>query len=115
MSSWLWDPEPSTEESMGLIRNRIKEKFHPLLIYLSTKWELFCSMFFPLLFHFDLQNRIFCRELDIRVKKAKYIDKNNTLNQEFYFAHPSTKIKVNDIYNTHFTGSQLLDFGCREM
>ena len=27
------------------------------------------------------------------------------LNQELYFAHPSTKIKVNKIYNSHYSGS----------
>ena len=54
-------------------------------------------------------------QLDIKIKAAKYIEKNNTLNQEFYFAHPRTKIQVNNVYNTHFTGSQLWNLGCREM
>ena len=30
-------------------------------------------------------------QLDIKIKAAKYIDKNNSINQELYFAHPSTK------------------------
>ena len=54
-------------------------------------------------------------QLDIKIKAAKYIDKNNSINQEFYFAHTSTKLKVNNIYNTHFTGSQLWNLGCREL
>ena len=54
-------------------------------------------------------------QLDIKIKAAKYIDKNNTINQEFYFAHPSTRLKVNTIYNSHFTGSQLWILGCREI
>ena len=29
-------------------------------------------------------------QADIKVKTAKYIDKNNTLCQEFHFAHPQT-------------------------
>ena len=49
-----------------------------------------------------------CQE-DMRVKNARYIDKNNQLNQEFYFAHTDTKMKLNSIYNSHFTGSQCWD------
>ena len=36
-----------------------------------------------------------------------YVEKNIELNQEFFFAHPRTKIKVNSIYNSHFTSSPL--------
>ena len=54
-------------------------------------------------------------QLDMKIKTAKYVDKNNSLGQEFYFAHPLTKFHVNDVYNSHFTGSQLWDFGSREM
>ena len=32
---------------------------------------------------------------DIKVKTAKYVDKCNSLSQEFFFAHPSTRNKVN--------------------
>ena len=41
------------------------------------------------------------------MKNAQYINKNIELNQEFFFAHPFTKIKVNKIYNSHFYGSPL--------
>ena len=44
---------------------------------------------------------------DLLIKRAQYIDKNNELEQEFYFCHPQTKFKVNKIYNSHFTGSPL--------
>ena len=53
-------------------------------------------------------------ELDIKVKISKYIEKNNSIMQEFYFARPETKAIVNKIYNSHFTGSQLWDFGSSE-
>ena len=49
-----------------------------------------------------------CQE-DMVVKNARYIAKNNQLNQEFYFAHSSTKMELNSIYNSHFTGSQCWD------
>jgi hypothetical protein len=52
-------------------------------------------------------NQINGCQQDIKQKIARYIDKNCSLNQEFSFAHPSTRIKVNNIYNCHFSGSQV--------
>jgi hypothetical protein len=54
-------------------------------------------------------------KLDLKTNNARYIEKNNSINQELYFAHPQTKFRVNSIYNSHFTGSQLWEFGSREM
>ena len=34
---------------------------------------------------------------------------NIAINQEFYFSHPETKFHINQIYNSHFTGSPLWD------
>ena len=45
----------------------------------------------------------------MKQKMAIYIDKNCNLNQEFHFAHPATKVRVNNIYNCHFSGSQVWD------
>ena len=42
-------------------------------------------------------------------KKALYINRVNELNQEFHYAHPLTKVKINNIFNTHFYGSQPCD------
>ena len=52
---------------------------------------------------------------DLLVKRAQYIQKNNDLNQEFYFAHPCTKFEINMIYNSHFSGSCLWNLFSREM
>ena len=52
---------------------------------------------------------------DLLVKRAQYIQKNNELNQEFFFTHPDTKFEINTIYNSHFTGSSLWDLFSREM
>ena len=46
---------------------------------------------------------------DARVKRAKYIEKNIELNQEFPYAHPDLKCKINRIYNSAFPGSVLYD------
>ena len=55
----------------------------------------------------NLENKINGCEYDIRVKKASYVTKNIELNQEFAWAHPATKVKVNNIYNSHQYGSVL--------
>ena len=33
-------------------------------------------------------------QLDMKVKNGKYIDKNNSLCEEFYYAHPKVKTKL---------------------
>ena len=38
-----------------------------------------------------------------------FINKSNDLLQEYYFAHPAIKFKMNEIFNSHFTGSPLWD------
>ena len=52
---------------------------------------------------------------DTLIKRANYIQKNNELNQEFYFANPHTKFEINMIYNSHFSGSSLWNMFSREM
>ena len=61
-----------------------------------------------------VENKINGMKKDISIKRASYVAKNNELCQEFHFPHPVTKIKVNNIYNTHFSGSQLWDLFCDE-
>ena len=56
-----------------------------------------------------IENTVNGAQLDAKVKNAVYNQKNIYINQEFYFAHPKTKNKIRNIYNTHFTGSQLWD------
>ena len=43
----------------------------------------------------------------MKQKIARYIERNCSLSQEFHYAHPSTKISLNTIYNCHFSGSQV--------
>ena len=54
-----------------------------------------------------LTNKIDGCEEDMKVKNAMYIEKNIELNQEFFFTHPSTKLTMNRIYNSHYSGSPL--------
>ena len=55
----------------------------------------------------NLSNQLDGMRQDIKVKRANFISKNIDLNQEFSFSHPQTKVKMNLIFNFHFTGSPL--------
>ena len=61
-----------------------------------------------------LENKIDGMRKDILIKRADFIKKNNEIIQEFHFSHPETKIKLNSIYNSHFTGSCLWNLFGRE-
>ena len=61
-----------------------------------------------------LENKIDGMKKDLVNKRANYISKNNEIMQEFHFAHPKTKVYVNQIYNGHFPGSPLWDLFSRE-
>jgi hypothetical protein len=52
---------------------------------------------------------------DVMNKRAAYIDKNNDILQEFYFAHPRTTSAVNKIHNSHFYGSVLWNLSANEV
>ena len=62
-----------------------------------------------------VENRDKCAtKQDQKVKRAQYIQSNNEIMQEFYYAHPKTKLLLNSIYNSHFTGSTIWDLFSRE-
>ena len=44
---------------------------------------------------------------DARIKRARYIERNVELCQEFPFAQPEVKCQLNKIYNSSFPGSVL--------
>ena len=46
---------------------------------------------------------------DLMEKRAIYINRVNELTQEFHFAHPAVKVKINNIFNSYFYGSSLWD------
>ena len=56
-----------------------------------------------------MEHKINGQKQDIKIQRATYIAKNNELMQEFSFCHPNTKVKTNNIYNSHLTGSVLWD------
>ena len=48
---------------------------------------------------------------DIKEKRAKFISRSMELNQEFLICSPEVKLQMSKLYNSHFTGSPLWDFG----
>ena len=46
---------------------------------------------------------------DCSIKRAKFIGKLNSLQQEFHFAEPDVQMKILNIYSTSFYGSGLWD------
>ena len=46
---------------------------------------------------------------DAQCKRAQYIERNIEIIQEFPFAHPALRCKINRIYNSSFPGSVLYD------
>ena len=46
-------------------------------------------------------------QLDTNTRTTRYINKHNSITQELYFNKPEIKVKINRIYNDHFTGSPI--------
>ena len=59
-------------------------------------------------------NKIDGMRMDLKIKRADYINKNNDILQEFGFCHPKTKIRINSVYNSHLSGSCLWDLFSKE-
>ena len=52
-----------------------------------------------------IDDKIYGLNDDLMEKRATYINKVNELTHEFYFDHPLTKVRINNIFNSHFYGS----------
>ena len=57
-------------------------------------------------FHFNLGDQL---NQDVRAKRAAFIGRNCEILQDFYFAHPEVKSRINRVYNSSFPGSVLWD------
>ena len=52
---------------------------------------------------------------DVRVKRASFIERNCDILQDFHFAHPQVKSRINRIYNSSFPGSVLWDLSSKNV
>ena len=100
-------PEARKSKTKGIIFSKKSLSFDPAPIKLcgnplpwveSAKY-LGCTM----------TNVLDGYQQDASSKRAQLIDCNCQLIQEFPFAHPQVKSRINHIYNSSFTGSVLWD------
>ena len=89
------------------------------LVYLKTKRNItkvkLCGNYLPLERGKHLGNEVEKKDgmkKDTLIKRVNYIQKNNELNQELFFANPQYKFETKIIFNSHFSGSSLFS---REM
>ena len=78
----------------------------------SLPWVKTCK---HLGFNLSNENVYKLRSKDTLIKRQNFISRNNEIIQEFQFAHPDVRFKMNIIYNSHFSGSPLWDLFSPEM
>ena len=61
-----------------------------------------------------IEDKIDGTRQDMREKRWQFIQMNNEICQEFSFADSTKKIWLNNIFNTHFTGSPIWGVFCGE-
>ena len=61
-----------------------------------------------------IDNSCYPFKKDMKIKHAMVIQKCNEICQEFSFCHPSTKLYLNQVYNSSYTGCQLWNLFCQE-
>ena len=107
------DPEPAKSKTKGIIfrRKPCNEETYKLNLcgnplpwiegakYLGNKWT----------------NEINGLKDDVKIKRARYIERNCEILKEFYFIHPELLCKINKIYNSSFPGSVLWDLTSRNV
>ena len=105
--SFSTDPDASKSKTKGIIFSRKPLKLEPEPVKLDGNplpWVKQAKY---------LGNTIECvpngHAADIKVKRARYIERNVEINHEFPDAHPDLKCKLNTIYNSSFPGSVLYD------
>jgi hypothetical protein len=104
----------STDPDPAKCKTKCMAFFHPRKSRELPRLEL-CGTELPWVSSIKhLGNTVTDQYNGMRQDIKKYIEKNNELYQEFFFSHPKTRFKLNVIYNSHFTGSQLWDLFSRE-
>ena len=105
------NPNPHKSKTKGIIFTKLEKRNKPKEIILSGN-ELPWISGAKYLGN-KVMNKIDGLKCDTIEKRAKYIEKNLELLQEFYYVHPEVLCKINRIYNSSFPGSNLWDFTSR--
>ena len=105
------NPNPQKSKTKGIIFSKTKLTNEPVKIVLSGNdlpWIEGAKYLGN-----TVTNAINGLQSDIKIKRAKYIEKNCEILQEFGFIHPDLQCKINSIYNSSFSGSVLWDFSSK--
>ena len=105
--SFSTNPNPIKSKTKGIVFSERKLRFEPVTVKLD-------GVPLPWVENSKYLGNKLTSEMngfssDIREKRARFIERNCELNQEFSFAHPEVKTKLNRIYNRSFPGSVLWD------
>ena len=111
--SFSTDPNPEKSKTKGMVFTPNEKKIEPEKLILNgdpLPWVTHAKYLGNL-----IENVINGLKNDIKVKRAKFVEKNCELNQEFLYAHPEIKSKLNHIYNSSFPGSILWDITSKNL
>ena len=101
-------PEPHKSKTKGVIFSRSDLTFEPEPVQLCGNpltWVKTAKYLGG-----QISNLLDGYQLDVKCKRAQFIERNCELLREFPLAHPQIKCRVNKIYNSAFHGSVLWDF-----
>ena len=105
--SFSTNQDPSKSKTKGIVFSRRPLKFSPEPLILNETplpWVEHAKYLGN-----EITNIPDGLSKDSKCKRAAFIERNITLNQEFPSAHPEFKCKLNRIYNSSFPGSVLYD------
>ena len=105
--SFSTGPNPNKSKTKDMIFSRAKLSFSPAPVTLNgdpLPWVSHAKYLGN-----NLSNLPDGLSQDIKCKRAKYIEKNNEIMQEFPSAHPEFLCNLNRVYNSSFPGSLLYD------
>jgi hypothetical protein len=107
------NPNPDKSKTKGILFSKNELKWSPVPLQLSGNnlpWVKSGKYLGS-----KMTNIMYGFSQDTRIKRAQYIERNCDILQEFSFAHPQLKSKINRIYNSSFPGSVLWDLSSRNV
>ena len=94
------DPNPKKSKTRCLALLQKERDVRPVVLCGNhLPWTTSCKHLSNTIVNTAVGGDIRCQ--DIKTKRACFIDKNNDLIQEFFFAHPRSIAEVNMIQNSH--------------
>ena len=105
--SFSTNPDASKSKTKGIVFSKRPLKYNPVPLRLDGNplpWVMTAKYLGN-----DIDNIPAGLSRDVKRKRAMFIERNLEINQEFPFAHPELKCKLNRIYNSAFPGSTLYD------